>query len=199
MSAALERARQRREEAVAAQAAAVAAEAAAILRNAERAKAHGLVEKTAGESGAAGKLRNKWVKWLASEHGKGVAARLAAGGAPSVEEAKLFSTWVYTTRQAYSSVGRRGGGDSYGLLQIPYMLAKFVFPLMKYEGFVGLSIAQAAAKNQEFCHELKEHWRALKVQEPDRSVVRARPDRMDYFANARVAELTEGPGGSRCA
>ena len=26
-----------------------------------------------------------------------------------------------------------GGGDSYGLLQIPYMLAKFVFPMMKYE------------------------------------------------------------------
>ena len=53
------------------------------------------MEKTAGESGAAGYLRNKWVRWLASEHGGQVAARLEAeGGAPTVEEAnKLFSTW----------------------------------------------------------------------------------------------------------
>ena len=50
------------------------------------------MEKTAGESGAAGYLRNKWVRWLASEHGGQVAARLEAeGGAPTVEEAnKLF-------------------------------------------------------------------------------------------------------------
>ena len=40
------------------------AEAARTLRNAERAKEHGLVEKTAGESGGAGRLRNtrKWVE-----------------------------------------------------------------------------------------------------------------------------------------
>ena len=92
-------------------------------------KQHELVEKTAGESGAAGRLRNKWVKWLATDHGGEVAARLAAeGGAPTVEEAKLFSTWMYKTRQYYSAVGRKGGGDLYGSLQIPYMLGKFVFP-----------------------------------------------------------------------
>ena len=56
----------------------MAAEAAAIALANERAKERGLVEKTAGESGAAGNLRNKWVKWLASEHGGEVAARLAA-------------------------------------------------------------------------------------------------------------------------
>ena len=54
------------------------------------------------------------------------------------------------------------------------MLAKFVFPLMKYEGFVGLTIAEAQAKNQIYCHELKEHWKALNVQEPDASVVSVR-------------------------
>ena len=30
------------------------------------------------------------------------------------------------------------------------MLAKYVFPLMKYEGYVGLTVAQAGAKNDEF-------------------------------------------------
>ena len=133
-----------------------------------------MVEKTAGESGAAGKLHRKWRAWLASEHGSVAAARLAAGDcAPTIEETKRFSTWVFTTRCRYSCVGRKGCGDSYGALQIPYMLAKFVFPLMQYEGYVGLTVAQAACKNQEYCHELKEHWKSLKVQVPDATVVRA--------------------------
>ena len=42
-----------------------------------------------------------------------------------------------------------GGGDSYGALQIPYMLAKFVFPLMKYEGYVGLTMAVGAGEGEE--------------------------------------------------
>ena len=55
---------------------------------------NGLVEKTVGESGQAGLLRNKWVRWLDSAHGAQVKARLAAdGGAPTGEEVKLFSTW----------------------------------------------------------------------------------------------------------
>ena len=74
---ALARAKQRRDEAAAAQAQRLTAEAAAIALANERAKERGLVEKTAGESGAAGKVRNKWVVWLKSEHGKHVAARLA--------------------------------------------------------------------------------------------------------------------------
>ena len=31
------------------------------------------------------------------------------------------------------------------------MLSKFVFPLMKYEGWNGLTLAAAKAKNQEYC------------------------------------------------
>ena len=97
--AALARAKERRETALAAQAARMTAEKAAVVKAHEDAKEHGLVEKTAGESGAAGKLRNKWATWLASEHGGEVASRLAAeGGAPTVEEAKLFSTWTYIRR-----------------------------------------------------------------------------------------------------
>ena len=94
-AAALARAKQKREAAVAAQAERVEAEQAAIKLANERATERGLVEKTAGESGAAGNLCNKWRKWLGSPHGAAVAARLAGGGAPTVEEAKLFSSWIF--------------------------------------------------------------------------------------------------------
>ena len=70
-------------------------------------------------------------------------------------------------------MARMGISDSMGLRQIPYMLAKYVFPLMKYEGYAGLTIAQADAKNAEFRRELKEHWKALKTQEEDASTVRS--------------------------
>ena len=41
--------------------------ATATTRARKQRKERGLVEKTAGESGAAGKLRNKWVVWLKRE------------------------------------------------------------------------------------------------------------------------------------
>ena len=93
---------------------------------------------------------------------------------PTKSEVAFFSTWTRETRQIYSPVGRKGGGDSYGALQIPYMLAKFVFPLMKYEGFVGLTLSEASAKNMEYRHALKDHWKALKVQRQDAKGVHAR-------------------------
>jgi len=166
--AALQRALERRAEAEEAENDRVAAEAAAIAVATDRAREHGLVEKTAGESGAAGNLKRKWMKWLSTPHGSAVQARLAEeGGAPTVEETKRFLTWTFTTRQNYSPVGRTGGSDAYGALQIPFMLAKFVFPLMKYEGFVGLTLSEASAKNMEYRHALKDHWKALKVQRQD--------------------------------
>ena len=126
MAEALARAKRLRAEAVEAQAARLAADKERTLRNAERAKEHGLVEKSAGESGIAGSLRNKWVAFLASDLGAEVAARLAAGGAPTVQDAKDFASWAYSTRKYWSRVGRIGMGDSMGLRQLPYMLAKFV-------------------------------------------------------------------------
>jgi hypothetical protein len=38
-------------------------------------------------------------------------------------------------------------------------------------GLTGLTMAAAKAKNQEYCQELKEHWKSLKVQEPKSSVM----------------------------
>ena len=87
---ALARAKERREAAQAAQAARMTAEKAAIAKAHEDAKEHGLVEKTAGESGAAGNLRNNWVKWLASEH----------GGCPVLEGTKWAANlWVWNGRR----------------------------------------------------------------------------------------------------
>ena len=61
---ALARAKQRREErAVEAQSARLEADTARTLRNSERAKEHGMVEKSAGES-SAGSLQKKWMTFL---------------------------------------------------------------------------------------------------------------------------------------
>ena len=46
--------------------------AARVEATHQRAQERGQVEKTAGESGAAGNLKRKWEKWLASAHGQGV-------------------------------------------------------------------------------------------------------------------------------
>ena len=89
-----------------------AAQAAKIQRALRRAEENGKVEKTAGESGAAGRLRDKWKRWLASEHGSAVATRLATTRSPTVEDAKLFSTWVYTVRERFSPVGAEGCGKA---------------------------------------------------------------------------------------
>ena len=67
---ALARAKQRRAEAVEAQEKRMQADEARTLRNGERAKEHGLVEKSAGKSGVAGSLRNKWMSFLEFFSGK---------------------------------------------------------------------------------------------------------------------------------
>ena len=73
---ALARAKRLREEALTAQAARQAEGTACTVRNAERAKKHGMVEKSAGESGVAGNLKQKWLTFLESPSGKEIAARL---------------------------------------------------------------------------------------------------------------------------
>ena len=73
-------------------------EVADIAAAGKRAKESGQVEKTAGESGVAGTLRNKFVKWLESVHGKGVQKRLEdEGGAPI-----RYSLNLYTKRHCSS-------------------------------------------------------------------------------------------------
>ena len=113
-----------------------------------RASECGMVEKTAGKSGVAGMIQRGWKKWITSPLGAQAAARVEAGEAPTLADMKAFQTHKYLHRETHSSVGRQGCGDSVGSLQIPYMLGKFVFPLMGYKGWTGLSLAEAKAKNQ---------------------------------------------------
>ena len=84
--------------------------AARVEATHQRAQERGQVEKTAGESGAAGNLKRKWEKWLASAHGQGVAARLAHGGAPTVADAKRF-TASPRTRTSRGRHTRASGGE----------------------------------------------------------------------------------------
>jgi hypothetical protein len=87
-----------------------------------RAESHGKAEKTAGTNGQVGTQR-----WLETDHGQPVRERLATRGAPTVDDALLFSPFSYMNRtKTYSTAGRTGSGDSYGALQFPYMLAKYV-------------------------------------------------------------------------
>ena len=151
-----------------------------------RASECGMVEKTAGKSGVAGSLQRAWKKWITSPLGAQAAARVEAGEAPTLADMKAFQTHKYLHREMHSSVGRQGCGDSVGLLQIPYMLGKFVFPLMGYKGWTGLSLAEAKSKNQPLAAELRDHWKALKVQQPDATLEgRAQPkkkwDDLVYF------------------
>jgi hypothetical protein len=100
MAEALARAKQRRAEAVAAQEACMAADDARTLRNAERAKEHGLVEKTAGESGAAGRLRNKWVAFLQTSVGKQIDEAAAGRRGTSPERAMVRTVSLAGTHAA---------------------------------------------------------------------------------------------------
>jgi hypothetical protein len=152
-----------------------------------RAETHGSVEKTVGDNGQAGVLKRMWERWLASDHGKAVAERLKGGGAPTLEDVKLFSTHTYCNRKhAYSCTGRQGHGDACGALQIPYMLARCVFPGMGYEGWAELSLAEAREKSKPFSRELRAHWQSLKVQEAEpardgKKLVKKKWDDQLYF------------------
>ena len=129
-----------------------------------------MVEKTAGQSGVAGSMQRGWQKWISSALGAQAAAHVEAGKAPTLEDMKAFQTYKYLNRETYSSVGRQGCGDEMGSLQIPYMLGKFVFPMMRYKGWTGLSLAEAKAKNKPLADALRDNWKALKVQQPDASL-----------------------------
>ena len=140
---------------------------AEIERTQRRAEEFGQVEKTAGQSGVAGSLKRSFEEWIKSPLGAQAAQNVAAHGAPTLDDMKAFQTYKYLNRKTYSSAGRKGCGDSHGHVQIPYMLGKLVFPLMGYTGWTGLTVAEAKAKNAPLCAELRAHWKALKVQQPD--------------------------------
>ena len=105
-------------------------------------------------------LLNKWVDFV-EMHGDEYGYDAAAG--PTVELAKHFSSWGFFNRESFSTVGLDGMGDSWGELAVPYLLPKFVFPLMKYEAWCGLTPDALETKCRPYLSELKENWKRLKV------------------------------------
>jgi len=53
--------------------------------------------------------------------------------------------------------------DSWGALAVPYLLAKYVFPMLEYPGWVGLKEHELKEKSQPYALELRQHWAKLKV------------------------------------
>jgi len=82
-----------------------------------------------------------------------------------------------------------------GSLQIPYMLGKFVFPMMGYKGWTGLSLAEAKAKNKPFADSLRDNWKALKVQQPDAMFCSNEEAESSWDVRPRVPCLRDGGTG----
>ena len=66
-------------------------------------------------------------------------------------------------RYEFSTTGECGMGDSWGALAVPYLLAKYVFPLMQHVGWVGLREAEVLEKARPYSLELRANWARLKV------------------------------------
>ena len=66
-------------------------------------------------------------------------------------------------RYEFSTTGECGMGDSWGALAVPYLLAKYVFPLMQHVGWVGLREAELLEKARPYSLELRANWARLKV------------------------------------
>ena len=77
-------------------------------------------------------LQSKWPENL-ELHGDEYGFDEALG--PTIELARHFSTWGFFNRERFSTRGLDGMGDSWGELQVPYMLAKFVFVALQYPGW----------------------------------------------------------------
>ena len=102
-------------------------------------------------------LMNKWETFV-NVHG----GAYGFEGAPTVDLAVHFVTHGFKERQNYSPTGAMGMSDSWGERVVPYLLAKFVFPMMKYPGWVGLGIHALAEKQKSYSIELRKQWQSLK-------------------------------------
>ena len=102
-------------------------------------------------------LMNKWETFV-DVHGDAYGFE----GAPTVDLAVHFVTHGFKERQNYSPTGAMGMSDSWGERVVPYLLAKFVFPMMKYPGWVGLGAHALAEMQKPYSIELRKQWQSLK-------------------------------------
>ena len=116
---------------------------------------HGVDPKTKVQSKyCAGKL----AAWLEMH---GAAAGYNAATGPTDEVLKAFSSHCFANRKSYSTLGNVGMGPSFGARQMPYLLPKFGFPLLKMPGWVGLEEQALETKAAPFKMALVAHWKAL--------------------------------------
>ena len=115
------------------------------------------------QSAQAKVLERKWLRFLLV-HAEEYSFNACAG--PSVELVKHFVTYAFCTRDLVSAIGREGLGDSFEL-QIRYMLAKFVFPALEYNGWTGLNAHELHKKAEPYKFAVKEQWQRLKRSDPD--------------------------------
>ena len=69
----------------------------------------------------------------------------------------------FRERKVYSTTEQEGMGDSWGALAVPYLLAKYVFPMLQLAGWVGLREAELLEKARSYSVELRANWGRLKV------------------------------------
>jgi hypothetical protein len=97
-------------------------------------------ERAAGVSGDSVKysaackvVENRWFRFLAVYGDK---LGYEEGSSPSLELVRKFVVYTFKTRTYKSSKGKKGLGDS-AELSMRYLLAKFVFPKLLYDGWAG--------------------------------------------------------------
>ena len=59
---------------------------------------------------------------------------------PTVDLAVTFQTHGYHERLTFSTTEESGMGDSWGKLAVPYLLPRYVFPLMEHAGWTDLRV-----------------------------------------------------------
>jgi hypothetical protein len=97
-------------------------------------------ERAAGVSGDSVKysaackvVENRWFRFLAVYGDK---LGYVEGQSPSLELVRKFVVYTFKTRTYKSSKGKKGLGDS-AELSMRYLLAKYVFPKLLYDGWAG--------------------------------------------------------------
>ena len=131
-------------------------------------------------------LERKWLRFLLV-HGEEYSFTPRKG--PTVALVEHFTTYCFCTRDTVSVIGRVGLGDSFELqircaprcrtnagrapqantvrTTARYMLAKFVFVALKYNGWRGLDAYALHAKAEPFKFAVRELWQRLKQSDPD--------------------------------
>jgi hypothetical protein len=103
-------------------------------------------------------LERKWVRFLLV-HGDEIGFKDTRS--PTIKHVQRFTTYCFCTRDVVSAIGREGMGDSYEL-QIRYMLAKFVFVNLGYQGWTKLTPHEIYEKAEPFKFAVREQWLRLK-------------------------------------